>query len=295
MVKGEKGSHKMIVLLVIIIAALAFLLLALYCRMKKAPGYATQEDMLLAVKKWQEGSLISAKESEMIKNILEFEDYQAKDVMVHRKNIVALSDDMTFLEAIEFSSCHQWSRYPVYHESIDNISGQIHIKEMLSLSFKKENHFKKINDIPGLLKNVDFIPETVGLYDLFREMQVKKRHMAIVIDEYGQTSGLVAMEDMIEEIFGNILDEHDHEETVIRKINQNSYLIDGLAAIEDVNEALEIEIDPEQFDTLNGFIIEHIEHIPSRHEKIQFEEMGYNFKVTDVDNKTVKSVIARKL
>ena len=89
--------------------------------------------MLPIVLKWHEKGFISAKEAEMIKKILEFEDYQAKDIMVHRKNMVALSDEMTFLEAMEFTVCHQWSRYPVYHESIDNISGQIHIKEMLSL------------------------------------------------------------------------------------------------------------------------------------------------------------------
>jgi len=188
------------------------------------------------------------------------------------------------------------SRFPVYVDDIDNIIGILHIKEALQICLQQEYHNKALRDIPDLIRTVEFIPETRNINALFKEMQSKKSHMVVVVDEYGQTAGIVAMEDILEEIVGNILDEHDEDEMTIQRYFDGSFIMSGMAEFEDVAETLELtEVDEDAFETLNGFLISRIDRIPSENDRISVNAFGYCFKVLKVENKMIQKVQVTKI
>ena len=255
----------------------------------------TEEEIISMVNEGHEQGVLLESEAEMIHNIFEFGDKEAKDIMTHRKNIIALDGNCSFGEAIQFMIENKNSRFPVYLDNIDNIIGVLHIKEALADSQKPELMGVSIKDIPGLVRDVEFIPETRNINTLFKDMQSAKSHMVIVVDEYGQTAGLVAMEDIIEEIVGNIFDEHDEENILIEKQPDGSYLLNGMAPLDEVAEALSIEIDTEDYDTLNGFLISLIDKIPGEDEVFEVDYGNYRFHVVKVEDRMIKSVRAKKL
>ena len=254
----------------------------------------TEEEIISMVNEGHEQGVLLESEAEMIHNIFEFGDKEAKDIMIHRKNMAALDGEMTLNEAVRFIVDNQYSRFPVYQDNIDNIIGVLHIKEALSYSLNPAIHNTPIKDITGLIRDVDFIPETRNINILFKEMQSAKNHMVIVVDEYGQTAGLVAMEDILEEIVGNILDEHDEEDILIEQLSDESYIMSGMAPLEDVAEILEMEVNTEDYDTLNGFLISLIDKIPNDGEVFQVSFGGYEFSIVRVENKMIKSVKVTK-
>lgn len=262
--------------------------------MKKTPFShsedVTEEEIISMVNEGHEQGVLLESEAEMIHNIFEFGDKEAKDIMTHRKNMAAIDGEMTLEEAIHFIVENRYSRCPVYLENIDNIVGILHIKEALAFSLKPEFYHIPVKEINGLVSEVQFIPETRNIHALFKEMQSAKSHMVIVVDEYGQTVGLVAMEDILEEIVGNILDEHDEEDIMIEKLPDGSYLMNGMAALEDVAETLGLELEIEDYDTLNGFLISLIDKIPNDDETFEVISNGYCFMVQSVENKMIKSV-----
>ena len=164
----------------------------------------TEEEIISMVKEGHEQGTILASEAQMIHNVFEFDDKEVKDIMTHRKNIVSLDGDMSFIDAVEFIVDTGKSRFPVYENDVDSIIGVLHIKDAFTYFEKNEIFRTSIKDIDGLIRPVDFIPETVNINDLFKTMQSKKNHLAMVVDEYGQISGLVAMEDILEELVGNL-------------------------------------------------------------------------------------------
>lgn len=255
----------------------------------------TEEEIISMVNEGHEQGVLLESEAEMIHNIFEFGDKEAKDIMTHRKNIIALDGNCTFGEAIQFMIENKNSRFPVYLDNIDNIIGVLHIKEALADSQKPELMGVGIKDIPGLVRDVEFIPETRNINTLFKDMQSAKSHMVIVVDEYGQTAGLVAMEDILEEIVGNIFDEHDEEDVMIEKQPDGSFFLSGMAPLDEVAEALSIEIDTEDYDTLNGFLISLIDKIPGDDEVFEVDYENYRFHVIKVENRMIKSVRVRKL
>ena len=256
----------------------------------------TEEEIISMVNEGHEQGVLQANEAEMIHNIFEFGDKDAKDIMVHRKNIIAIDGTMTFLEMLDFTIENNYSRYPVYIDDIDNIIGVLHIKEVLALCQKQEIYHTAIKDIKGLIREVDFIPETRNINTLFTTMQNAKTHIVIVVDEYGQTSGIVAMEDILEEIVGNIEDEHDQEEKMIEKLPDGSYLMDGMTSAEEALEILKIHIPEEdEFETLNGILISLLDRIPNDDEKFETDAFGYHFEVLQVENKMIKKVKITKL
>lgn len=255
-----------------------------------------QNDVLIALNEGHEQGTVSQNEVELIHNIFEFEETEAKDIMVHRKNLAVLSDDTLLKDAIEYAVQQSKSRLPVYHEDIDNIVGQIHIKDLLGRCMQQSDYDKRIGSLSGLIREIDLIPEITKINQLYKMMQTKKRHLVIVVDEYGQTAGLIALEDILEEIVGEIEDEHDKEIPPIRKLDDSSYMIQGFASLEEVAEQLGFEFEQDMdIDTMNGYVTATIGKIPGEHEQIEFEANGYHFKVTDVENKTIRSVIATKL
>lgn len=256
----------------------------------------TEEEIISMVNEGHEQGVLLASEAEMIHNIFEFGDKEAKDIMVHRKNILALDGRMTFLEALEVLKDSNFSRFPVYLDNIDNIIGVLHIKEALDLSQDQDIFDKPIAEIPDFLQEVEFIPETRNINTLFAAMQMEKSHMVIVVDEYGQTSGIVAMEDILEEIVGNIEDEHDEEELMIERMSDDTYRMDGMTPMEEVLDVLGIELSNEDdFDTLNGLLISLIDKIPNDGEVFSVTAYGYLFEVLSVENKMIRKVKVSKL
>lgn len=249
----------------------------------------TEDEIISIVNEGHEHGVLLASEAAMIHNIFEFGDKDAKDIMVHRRQIIALDGEMTFGEALTFMQDAPFSRYPVYLNDLDNIIGLLHIKDALVFAKDHKTYGQKLRDFDKLLHSPEFVPETHSLNTLFAKMQSKKKHMMIVVDEYGQTSGIISMEDILEEIVGNIQDEHDKEEASIEQVAPNFYRMDGGTSLEEAAEVLRITF-PEDYETLNGFLISHIDKIPEEHETFEVQYKGYRFKVLDVEGKMIQQV-----
>ncbi len=250
----------------------------------------SEEEIISMVNEGQELGVFEADEAEMIANIFEYGDKEAKDIMTNRNNITAIDVEMNLPDAIDFMLAEKNSRYPVYEESLDHIVGILHFKDAIRFQNVNKRAKAKLSAYPELLREPVFVPETKNIDDLFQEMQSNKLQMVIVSDEYGQTSGLIAMEDILEEIVGNILDEYDEEEEYIEEKGENSYEIDGLMPLEELEEKLGITFDDVNFETLNGFLISKLEHIPEENEFFEMDYAGYHFKALDIENKIFKTV-----
>ena len=264
--------------------------------MRKDMDNVTEEDIKSMVNEGHEQGILEAGEAEMITNIFELDDKTAEDVMTHRKNLVALDCSLTLREALDFILKEgKNSRYPVYREEIDDIIGILHMRD--AVVFFEQDTYKEmtLDQIPELLREAHFIPETRSLDNLFREMQSKKIHMEIVVDEYGQTVGIVTMEDILEEIVGNIMDEYDVEENFITREDSGSFLMNGMTPLEEAAEMLGIsfeEEDEELYDTINGFLISRLGRIPGEDEEPAVSCLGYKFQILSVENKTIQLVRA---
>ena len=244
-----------------------------------------EEEIIQMVSEGHEQGAIDAQEAKMISNIMEFDDKVASEVMTHRRNISAFDVCMQLRDIAVSMADDRYSRYPVYENDVDNIVGILHIKDVLkSLLACPEG--KPVREI---MRQPYYVPETQNISHLFREMKNKSVHLAGVIDEYGQTAGVISMEDILEEIVGNILDEYDVDEHFIQEMDDHTYLIKGLTELSDVEEALHIEFD-DDFETLNGFLISRLEHIPSEDEKVSVSYRGYHFEVMGVADNTIQLV-----
>ena len=255
----------------------------------------TEEEIISMVHEGHEKGNILASEVEMINNIFEFDDKEVKDIMTHRKNILSLDGDLSYIDAVQLMIDAGKSRFPVYENDIDNIIGVLHIKDAFEYSQRNEVFRTSIKDIKGLIKEADFVPETVNINDLFKRMQAKKNHLAMVIDEYGQISGIVAMEDILEELVGEIEDEHDEEEDLIQINDDQSYYMDGMTDFSDVKETLNLPLEEDAFETLNGFLIAQMDKIPEEDEKPVINAYGYEFSVLSVNDNVIGQVMIKKV
>lgn len=258
----------------------------------------TEEDIMSMVNEGHEQGVLEAREAEMITNIFELNDKEAGDIMTHRKNLVALDGDMTLREAVDFILKQGLnSRYPIYRKDVDDIIGILHMKDALISVEHRKNASRKLGEIEGLLREAVFIPETRNINELFKEMQSEKIHMVVVVDEYGQTAGVVTMEDILEEIVGNILDEYDVDEEYIVSSDDGSYIMNGMTLLEDVEKVLDIEFEEEDYDsydTINGLLISKLDRIPQEGEQTEVSVLGYRFKILQVKNKIIQSILVRK-
>ena len=254
----------------------------------------TEDEIIDLVDEAHEQGIIQESEAEMIQNIMEFHDKSAKDIMTHRKNINALDDTTLLKDAIVYMSEHSNSRYPVYHEDIDNIVGFIHIKDAMEHQNRAEYEAKSLMQIPKLVRSVAYIPETPGIDTLFKAMETKIIHIAIVVDEYGQTAGLVTMEDILEEIVGNIFDEYDESEEFIQPQFDESILMDGLTPLDDVEEVLGIDLGDHAFETLNGYLTSLLGHIPTAEDK-EINANGYCFQILSVEDNIIQKIRVEKI
>lgn len=255
----------------------------------------TEEEIINMVNEGHEQGLIQASEAEMISNIFEYGDKEAQDIMTHRNNIVAVDGNMLLKDAVDFMLAGKNSRYPVYDENIDNIIGILHLKDAMRFHTGENIQNLPIKELEGLLREPVFVPQTKNIDELFKEMQSKKLQMVIVIDEYGQTDGLVAMEDILEEIVGNIMDEYDEDTEHIEDKGNDEYVIEGITPLEELEERFGVSFHEEEFETLNGFLISRMDKIPEENEQFSIDVDGYNFKILSVENKMIHSVLVTKL
>ena len=255
----------------------------------------TEEEIINMVNEGHELGVIQASEAEMISNIFELGDKEAQDIMTNRKSIVAIDADMSLQDAITFMMEGNNSRYPVYEENIDHIIGILHLKDALRYHADAGNFSTPLKNLEGLMREPVFIPQTRKIDELFREMQAGKQQMVVVIDEYGQTDGLVAMEDILEEIVGNILDEYDEISEHIEEKGNDEYVMEGMTPLEELEERFGISFEDEEFETLNGFLISRLDRIPEPDEQFNVDFGGYNFKILSVENKMITSVLVTKL
>ena len=288
----EDGSNPYICIILLAIVAIAELIAIIILYRKSKQENVTEEDVISLVNEGHEDGNILASEAAMIQNIFEFSDTDVKDIMTHRKNIVAIDGELTLREAIAFINDNNMSRYPVYLEDLDNIIGILHIKDILTY-FDKDVDNVKIKDLQDLMSVAEFVPETHGINTLFAKMQSKKRHMVIVMDEYGQVSGILSLEDILEEIVGNIEDEHDEEEDSIEVRTEDSFMMDGSTTLEEVEEILGINLS-EDYETLNGYLISILGKIPEDGSKFKLEDENFTYYVKNVSEKVIGPVYVRR-
>lgn len=239
----------------------------------------------------RERGMLQESEVRMIHNIFGLNDTDAKDIMTHRKNMTAIDGRMTLAESLPLILEEGHSRFPVYLDDIDNLIGILHIRNILQTYLDESLREKPLCEIPDLLHSVFYIPETRSIDVLFREMQRDKNHIAVVVDEYGQTAGLVSMEDILEEIVGNIQDEYDKEEEMIVSCGEGRYIIQGFTPLSDIEEVLGVHIDDEDHETLNGFLISKLDRIPQKGEQAVVNSDGLKFQIMKVDNNAIQSVL----
>ena len=257
----------------------------------------TEKEIISMVDEAHEKGVLQKDEAEMIQNIFAFEDKEVGVVMTHRSSVAAFAMDDLLKDVVNHMMEEENSRYPVCGEDMDDIRGLIHYKD--ALKFFTQNpwaKFKPLKELPGLIRKATFVPETRHIGQLFRTMQARQVHMAVVVDEYGQTAGIVTMEDLIEEIVGDIFDEYDESRDTFRTQVDNSIIIDGLASLDDVEQELDIEFGDVEMETLNGYLTELLGHIPSREDlDKEIVANGYRFKILSLGNRTIGRVRAEKI
>lgn len=236
----------------------------------------------------QEGELEAA-EGSMLINILHLDELQAQDVMTPRTDITGVEANDTIAQAIEVIVQSGHSRLPIYMDNRDNIAGIIYAKDLLKEALNPENHGRPVMQI---MRQPFFVPETKNVLELLNELKAKKNHLAVVLDEYGGTSGLVTIEDIIEEIVGDIEDEHDaprEADIVLQK--DKSAVISGRAYLEDINETLGTDLESDEVDTIGGLLSHIAGRLPEPGEEFSLD--GYSFIIQESDNKQVYKVLAK--
>jgi len=220
---------------------------------------------------------------QMIQGVVELSDTTVKEVMVPRTDTVFLSADASKEELLKFISESEHSRFPVYKDTVDNVTGILHVKDVL-----KALVTDKPFNISALARKPFFVPVSKHIDDLLRELQRKKVHIAVVVDEYGGVSGIVTMEDIIEEIIGDIQDEFDHETEDIVSLGEGIWLCDARANLELLTEETNIEFPADDFDTLGGFVFDLFGKIPALNEKIEYKD--YDFIIQEMDGHKINSI-----
>jgi len=221
---------------------------------------------------------------EMMKGIVSLSESNVKEIMVPRIDVVSISLDTPIPEIVKIVSDCGHSRFPVYHETIDNIVGMLYAKDLLHYLVNEEQGL----DLEKIIRPAYFVPESKKLDSLLREFQRRRVHIAVVVDEYGGTSGVVCMEDIIEEIVGEIQDEFDNETEELLKISDDVYLCDARVNLEWLNEQMQIELPSDDFDTLGGFVFDLFGKIPVRYEKMSFKNM--DFIIQNMEGHKINSV-----
>lgn len=250
----------------------------------------TEEEIRLMINVGEEKGIFQETETDMINSIFEFDDTVAKEVMTPRTDIVAVSVDTSIDEILDIIIEESFSRIPVYEDSTDNIIGILYIKDLFALIRKNAEWKISLKDI---VRPVYFVPEYKKIDELFKEMQKSKTHIAIVIDEYGGTAGLITIEDLLEEIVGNIFDEYDDVVLDYEKIDENTYIVSGMLSVSDINDIMDTAFPEEEFDTISGIVLSLSGKMPDVGDEVQFGTTS--LRVEEVDDKRISRIKIQKL
>lgn len=258
----------------------------------------TEKEIRQMVDAGEDSGSIDENEKEMINNILELRKISAGEIATHRTDIVAIAQDAALDEIMTVLQEEKYSRIVVYDENIDDIIGVVHVKDLMKYILADIKRMEDANfHIRELLMEPYFVPFSKKVDELFEEMQLAKVHMAIIIDEYGGTAGIVTMEDIMEEIVGNISDEYDiEEEEDITMLSETEYRINGTTDLKDVAELFELTFeDEEDYDTLGGYLIGQLGRIPEDDEQPEIQIGGCLFRIESIEEKRIEKVYAARL
>lgn len=276
--------------IVIILNSLGGLILGLF----KIPAtrtshlaHSTEELNMLINASYNEG-VLNETEKELLSNVFKFSDLTAKQVMVPRTDMACIPSDITFDELNALAMESQYTRYPVYEENLDHIAGIIHVKDLYSILLNKEEF-----SVGKVLRPVFLVPETITMDNLLREFQRRQSQIAIVIDEFGGTSGLITLEDVLEEIFGEVQDEFDVEEADIKEVAENTYLANAMMRLDEVAELFETEIIDEDVDTIGGLVVKLLGRIAQVGDIVEIPNLEFNVKEID-GARITKLIIIKK-
>ena len=245
----------------------------------------TEEEIKMMIDEGEEKGTIERGERQLLNNVFEFNDIIVSEIMTPRTDMYAIDINEDINKKLEEIDEFKYSRIPVYNESIDDIQGILFVKDILKPL--KDN--KKIN-IKEIMREPYFVPESKDIDELFKEMQQNKVQMAIVIDEYGGTAGLITMEDILEELVGNIFDEYDEEIVDIKKIDDNTYILSGTITSYELKKVFNIELPEGDYETLSGYLLDKLGRIPEEDEHPVIEDENLTYKVEEIEDRRIKYV-----
>jgi putative hemolysin len=290
------GVVKLLISVLSVFSTIASVVSTLICKIIRVPvssekDVVTEEEILMMVEAGNEKGIIEENQRTMINNIFEFGDVTVSEVMTHRTDLVSVDVNTKISQIVTLAINEGFSRIPVYENTIDNIIGVLYIKDLLCLI-----GYEKIDeiDISQFIRKVMYVPETSKCNDVFEKMTLKKAQIAIVVDEYGGTAGMVTMEDLLEEIVGNIQDEYDDEEAELSEISEGVYVIDGSADPEDILPQLKVILpDDHNYDTMSALFVDILGRIPNRDETPSVEYQGLELTALVTEDNWVTKIKAR--
>lgn len=247
----------------------------------------SREEIKSLVEEGQVHGVLNENEKEMINSIIEFDDKLAKEIMTPKINVYAVNVLDPLDENIVTLLETKYSRIPVYEDDIDNIVGILYSKDFMREAVK--TGYQNV-DIRTIMTKPYLVPESKNIYELFKELQKSKNHIAVLIDEYGGFSGIVTMEDLVEEVMGDIEDEYDITTSKIKKLDNDTYLIDGLLTIDELNSKLDLNISSDNYETISGLLIDTMGEIPGDHDDRTIELDNLVFKIESVNKKRIEKI-----
>lgn len=245
----------------------------------------TEEEIRTMINVGEEKGIFQETETEMINSIFEFDDTVVKEVMTPRTDMSAVDLESTLEELLDVIVEENFSRIPVYEDTIDNIVGILYVKDLFSMIKKKMEWEVSLKDI---IRPAYYVSEYKKIDELFKEMQKSKSHIAIVIDEYGGTAGLITIEDLLEEIVGNIFDEYDDVVLDFEKIDEYTYIVNGMLDVDEVNDLLDVDIPEDEFDTISGMVLSLSGKMPEVGDEVTYEDIL--FRIEEVDDKRISKI-----
>ena len=245
----------------------------------------TEEEIKMLVDQGEENGSIEETEKELIKTVFALNDITASEIMTHRTEMYAIEINQNLYEILDEIDNYKYSRIPIYEETIDNIKGILFLKDILKLvTLKQEIKIKNI------IREAYFVPETKPIDEIFKELQNNKKQMAIVVDEYGGTAGVLTMEDILEELVGNIFDEYDDIEIEYKKIDNNTYLVEGSVSLYELKRILNIELPEGDYETLSGYLLDKLGRLPKENEHPVIEDEKLTYRIEEYEDKRIQWV-----
>ena len=245
----------------------------------------TEEEIKMMIDEGEEKGTIEKEQKLLLNNVFQFNDIVVSEIMTPRTDMYAIDINDDINKLLEKIDEYKYSRIPVYDENIDDIKGILFVKDLI----KPLKNNKKI-DLKKIMREPYFVPESKDIDELFKEMQQNKVQMAIAIDEYGGTAGIITMEDIVEEIVGNIFDEYDDEEVEVKKIDDNTYLLNGTITTYELERLFGVEIPEGDYETLSGYLLDLLGRIPDEREKPVIEDENLTYKVEEIEDRRIKCV-----